>query len=110
MSKALLLTRIEPQYVVVNEKTIGLIFLGTPHRGSDKATYGKVLSDVATTVVRRPNSKLLGALQTNSDALMRLASEFKHQLPQYKIVSFYETKPVGLFKGLVRYKFMLPYS
>lgn len=35
---------IDAQYAAISEHAIGLIFFGTPHRGSDKATYGKVLS------------------------------------------------------------------
>jgi hypothetical protein len=32
---------IDAQYAAISEHTVGLIFFGTPHRGSDKATYGK---------------------------------------------------------------------
>jgi hypothetical protein len=52
--------------------------------------------------MNKPSSKLLGALQSNSNTLARLTSDFKHQLPQYQIVSFYERKPMGIFKKLVR--------
>jgi hypothetical protein len=33
------------------------MFLGTPHRGSDKATYGKVLANVAQVVTHRPPAR-----------------------------------------------------
>jgi len=48
--------------------------------------------------MHKPTSKLLGALQSNSDVLHRLTSDFRHQLPKYQIVTFYETKPQGVFK------------
>ncbi len=77
------------------------MFFGTPHRGSDKATYGKVLESVANTMVYQPSSRLLSALQTNSDVLMRLTSDFRFQMPRYQIVSFYEQRPMKLFSSLV---------
>lgn len=53
-------------------------------------------------MIRKPSSKLLGALQSNSEVLARLTSDFRHQLPRYQIVSFYERKPLGIFKKEVR--------
>jgi hypothetical protein len=96
------LARIESQYTSICEHTAGIVFFGTPHRGSDKAAYGKILTNVASTVMRKPSSKLVSALESNSDTLARLTSEFRHQLPQYQIVSFYERKPLGIFKNEVR--------
>jgi hypothetical protein len=55
--------------------------------------------------MRKPSSKLLNALESNSDTLARLTSDFRHQLPQYEIVSFYERKPLGMFKKEVRKDF-----
>ena len=77
------------------------MFFGTPHRGSDKATYGKILANVATGVMHKPKSKLISALQSNSEALMNLSGEFKFEAPNMKIATFYETKPMSLFSGLV---------
>jgi hypothetical protein len=101
------MAHIDAQYATVNEHTVGLIFFGTPHRGSDKATYGKVLSNIATTLTISPSSKLIAALQSNSDALQRLTSDFKHQIQRYKIISFYETKPTGPLRSLVGYMHFL---
>lgn len=95
--QALLQARLESRYQSIRDSTLGLIFLGTPHRGSDKATYGKVLSDVAQFMIHRPPSKLLTALQTNSDVLQRLTTDFRFQLPDYHVFSFYEQRPM---KGL----------
>jgi hypothetical protein len=89
------------QYKAISENTKGVVFLGTPHRGSEKAVYGKVLANVATQVMRRPTSRLMSALQTNSDQLLRLTSEFEAQLPKYQVVSFYECKPMKIFSSLV---------
>ncbi|KIM82087.1 hypothetical protein PILCRDRAFT_820986 [Piloderma croceum F 1598] len=81
--------------------TTGILFFGSPHRGSEKAAYGVILAKIASTVLNRPNSSLLSALQTNSNELMRLSSEFKFRLPQYQVVSFYELKPMAMFSTLI---------
>lgn len=77
------------------------MFFGTPHRGCDEVSYGKVLADIAQAMTHRPSSRLLTALQTNSDVLSQLSSDFRHQLSQYRIVSFYEQQPMEKLSGLV---------
>jgi hypothetical protein len=84
-------------YKSINEHTIGIVFLGTPHRGSEKASYGKILANIATTMMNKPTPRLISALQVNSGSLMRLTSDFKFQLPNYHVVSFYETRPMKIF-------------
>lgn len=96
--------RIEQHYNSISESTVGIIFLGTPHRGSQKAVYGKVLATVATTVLNRPSPRLVSALETNSEALMRLTTDFRFQLPKYQIYSFYEMKPIKALSTLVSVK------
>lgn len=91
----------EPQYQAIKDHTLGLVFFGTPHRGSNKASYGKILANVATGVMHKPKSKLISALQSNSEKLMELTLEFKFEAPNLQIVTFYETKPMSLFSSLV---------
>lgn len=76
-----------------------MVFFGTPHRGSDKASYGRILANVATGVMHRPKSKLIDALQSNSETLMRLSSEFKYPASKIQIATFYEMKPTKPFSG-----------
>jgi hypothetical protein len=104
-TRTLLQARLEPQYKAIQDATLGILFFGTPHRGSDKATYGKVLATVAQKLSHRPSPRLIKALETNSDVLLRLTSDFKFQLPRYRIVSFYEQRPMGPLASLVRYLF-----
>lgn len=98
--QALAWANAESRYKTISEHTTGVAFFGTPHRGSEKAVYGRVLVNVATNVMRRPTSRLISALQTNCDQLMRLTSEFEAQLPKYQVVSFYECKPMKIFSSL----------
>ncbi len=79
----------------------GIIFFGTPHRGSDKTVYGKVLAKIAQRMTRRPSPRLLSVLCTNSNELLQLTANFQFQLPQYEVVSFYEQRPISIFSSLV---------
>ena len=99
-SQAIVWAYVESQYQCIKDHTLGIVFFGTPHRGSDKAAYGKILSNVATSAMHRPKSKLLDALQSNSETLMKLTSEFKYRTPNIQIASFYETRPIRKFSSL----------
>lgn len=101
VKQALVWAHMEPRYQNIKDHTLGIVFFGTPHRGSGKATYGKTLANVATGVMHKPKSRLINALESNSDTLLRLTSEFKFQAPNVKIVTFYEMKPMKMFSGLV---------
>jgi hypothetical protein len=85
----------------MHESTVGLVFFGTPHRGSQIASYGKILSNIGGVVLSRPSSKLLNALESDRESLLRLESEFMRYLPKYNIVSFYESIPIPPFKHLI---------
>lgn len=101
VKQALVWAQTESRYQNIKDLTLGIVFFGTPHRGSDKTNYGKTLANVATGVMHKPKSKLISALQSNGDTLMRLTSEFKFAAPNMEIMTFYETKPMGIFSGLV---------
>ena len=101
MKQALVWAHRELQYQTIRNHTLGTVFFGTPHRGSDKATYGKILANVAAGAMHKHKSKLISALQNNSETLMRLTSEFKFEAPNMEIMTFYETKPMSVFSSLV---------
>jgi hypothetical protein len=86
---------------MISDMTVGIIFLSTPHRGSEKASYGEFLARVATKVMHKPAPALINVLRANSDTLMRLTTEFRFQLPNYQVCSFYEMKPMPGFSSLV---------
>lgn len=92
---------VEPRYRNIKDHTIGSVFFGTPHRGSVKASYGSILANVATSLTRKPSSKLMNALRANSSELERITSDFKFQVPEYQFVSFYELKSMSVFSSLV---------
>lgn len=98
------MAKIELQYTKLCQHTIGIVFYGTPHRGTSAATYGNILAKAASTIRNQPSSQLLCTLQNNSPILLELTVNFMFQLPRYQIVSFFEAKPlrVGAFNVLVR--------
>ena len=81
--------------------TMGVIFLGTPHRGSDKQTLGSKVATIAECAFKTPNRQLLETLASNSHILEKQRDDFVTVSNNLDIVCFYEAKPMPLF-GLVR--------
>jgi hypothetical protein len=78
--------------------TYGVIFFGTPHQGTDSASWGKVLVNVAT-LYQHTNKAILNHLERDSEWL-------ETQLEQYKAISSdiftifcYESCPTALPAG-----------
>ena len=107
--QALLLAFLNPRYRHICESTVGIIFFATPHQGSESSTcsesdtYRSVFTRVASIFTNEPNAQLLSALQTNSDELLRLSSDFKCQLGKCHVVSLYEMKWTDTLKALVSF-------
>ncbi|KAM7192205.1 hypothetical protein V8F33_008479 [Rhypophila sp. PSN 637] len=69
----------------------GIVFLGTPHRGSASGSLGSI-------VLRTDNLELL---KTGSTALQDLSESVRDRLVDLKIVSFFETEPEPMMKIIV---------
>lgn len=67
-------------FKVVVPAVYGILFLGTPHRGSKSASIGKRGISITKAAARRPNEKLLKALEKNSDTLEQTNDRFLHTL------------------------------
>lgn len=65
----------------------GIIFLGTPHHGSDVALYGLWLAQALG-----HDKTLLESLKGNSLALYEIAQDFETGYRNADIVCFYENK------------------
>lgn len=79
--------------------THGIIFLGTPHRGSQIATLGKIAQEITRVLMKKPNVSVLRDLESNSQTLDRITTGFSQTLMQMQleIYSFreeYATKGV----------------
>lgn len=83
----------------IDLSTYGVLFLGTPHQGSDSASLAKFFINVLS-VVKKTNDALVKHIRKDSEAL-------RVQLDQYSLISerfntkfFYETYPTPLVGGI----------
>lgn len=65
--------------------TFGIIFLGTPHRGSKSASLGLIAYHITQLATRRPNLRLLKGLERNSETLDRIGDSFLQTINRHKI-------------------------
>ncbi|KAK3988895.1 protein SERAC1 [Cladorrhinum sp. PSN332] len=72
----------------IGSATKGLVFFGTPHRGSDAASSFAPLQKI--TSVGFQMQRFLPLLKTHSDGLREVSDEFRHFAHKYTLVSFYE--------------------
>jgi len=77
--------------------TYGVIFLGTPHRGSSTATLGKIAQNITRVVRSNPNTSILQDLEVNSETLERIGRGFHQILAEspIQIQSFREELPTS---------------
>ncbi|KAE8454517.1 hypothetical protein EG329_000140 [Mollisiaceae sp. DMI_Dod_QoI] len=79
--------------------TIGVIFLGTPHRGSSQATFGEVVTNIAKLSIRQPNEQLLQTLRPDSHILENQRDQFTTISKDLSIVCIREELPTSV--GLI---------
>ena len=77
---------------------VGIIFLGTPHQGSDAADYGKWLARATGR-----DTTLLESLTRNSQILHEIGRDFETSYDNGNIVCFYEEN-----NGLLGFKVCMP--
>ncbi|MCJ1249500.1 hypothetical protein MMC30_006724 [Trapelia coarctata] len=80
----------------IYQNTCGVIFFGTPHRGSDKAGQAHIIVDLAKLALRQPNAKLLRTLEEESDVLEHQRKSFASVTEMLPITCFYEEVPMGV--------------
>ena len=84
----------------VVETTAGIVFLGTPHRGSSSASLGRKFFRLGELLAgQKANVKLLEALKSGSESLERITDGFLetlHKNSNMQIVSFQEEKEVKI--------------
>ncbi|KAK4161623.1 protein SERAC1 [Cladorrhinum sp. PSN259] len=72
----------------IGSATKGIVFFGTPHRGSDLATAFASVQKIAS--VGWTVSRFLQLLEAHSDDLREVSDEFRHVASKYALISFYE--------------------
>ena len=76
--------------------TYGILFLGTPHNGSDMAKWGILLQNICSAVLPKrfieTSPHLIGALRTNNETLENINSLFAELMGRFHIYFFHETR------------------
>jgi hypothetical protein len=80
----------------LRKATKAVIFMGTPHRGSQLASYADTIVTCIKVAGFKANTASLQRLQVNSDDLDELGSQFGSllQAEEIKVLTFYELKPL----------------
>lgn len=86
--------------------TYGILFLGTPHKGSDLGQWGSYLERLCRTVVLKKvvdtEPQLVDALKSNSETLQNIDRQFAQLMDDFHLYFFHEAKPTDL-KGTYRF-------
>lgn len=86
--------------------TYGILFLGTPHKGSDLGKWGTYLTWLCQAVI--PNKlassepQLVEALKLNSETLINIDRQFAQLMDDFHIFFLHEAKPTNL-KGTLQF-------
>lgn len=70
------------------------MFFATPHQGGNYGTLGDLAAKVVKAVLHNPNNTFMEALKKDSLFSNEIVENFKHQLEDYRILSFYESIPL----------------
>ena len=101
VKKACILGRNDPQYKDVIVSTRAIVFLSTPHRGSDLSAILNCI--VAVLMVEHSPKNYVADLNRNSAALQDINDQFMFLAPTMQLFSLYETQPaaIGLRRVMV---------
>ena len=90
--KAYLLGQNDEHYKPIVGSISAIVFLSTPHRGSNLA---EILNRILVATFQSTR-KYIKDLTRNSDALEEINEQFRHIAPRLSIWSFYETLPTSI--------------
>lgn len=94
VKKAYILGKQDERFASVISSVVGIIFLATPHHGSQ---YARTLKNVlAAAPIRAPPKSYVSALERQSPVIQIINDVFKRQCDDLELVSFYETLPIKL--------------
>ncbi|KAI0457259.1 hypothetical protein F5B21DRAFT_464875 [Xylaria acuta] len=88
----------DPAYIEIIKAISSIIFLSTPHRGTNLAeTLNRILR---VSIVGNP-MQFIAELSAGSQTLQKLNEQFRHIAPRLQVVSFYETRPTSMARTQV---------
>jgi hypothetical protein len=85
-----------PHLANIFSSSRGIVFLGTPHRGTDSASLLKVVASVARVALPSANVDLIRNLEKDSQILDRMRDSFSRILDKRRLTiwSFTEELPI----------------
>ncbi|SLM35359.1 WD40/YVTN repeat-like-containing domain, partial [Lasallia pustulata] len=95
VKRALVEAKLDDSYKSIREATYGIAFFGTPHQGGNFTKLGDIAASIIRGVLRNPSSTFMEALKKDSLFSDALVGDFRHQLEDYHVLSFFETLPMG---------------
>lgn len=102
--------QLDPLYTPILTATVGVVFLATPHRGSETADMATMAVRISRAVLPKflvtINKPLISSLKKDCGALFEKASGFTRICSLMKIYSFFEQDRLG--GQVVRIYAMLP--
>jgi hypothetical protein len=103
LKKALILAHERSErYSSISKDTFGVIFMGTPHRGSDAAFWGKFFGSIADVLTLGSiRTQLLQDLQPKSSCLGNICSQFVERAQSLRIFTIYERLRIKGMPALV---------
>ncbi|KAL6808092.1 WD40 repeat-like protein [Trichoderma sp. SZMC 28015] len=85
----------DPTYETIIKAVSAIVFLSTPHRGTNLA---ETLNRILQVSFGANPMQFIAELAAGSQTLQRLNEQFRHVAPKLQIVSFYETRPTTILK------------
>ncbi len=83
----------DPAYDSIIKAISAIIFLSTPHRGTNLA---ETLNRILQVSFATSPTQFISELSSGSQTLQKLNEQFRHIAPKLDIVSFYETRPTPM--------------
>ncbi|TPX11304.1 uncharacterized protein E0L32_001122 [Thyridium curvatum] len=76
--------------------TKGILFFGTPHRGSSKESLGEIVASISKLCLHKPNQQLLRTLREDSHILERQRNEFTTISQGISVICVREELPTAI--------------
>ncbi|KAL8823269.1 MAG: hypothetical protein Q9191_006015 [Dirinaria sp. TL-2023a] len=94
VKKAYILGKHGDKYAGIISKVHGIVFLATPHKGSQ---YAKLLNNILSTApLGAPPKAYVADLDTHAHAIQDINEQFRSSCTNLALVSFFETQKIGL--------------
>lgn len=93
VKKAYILGKHDSKYAHLIKRTHGMVFLATPHRGSQ---YAKILNNILSTApLGAPPKAYVADLDAHATAIQDINEQFRSSCEDLALVSFFETHKIG---------------